>query len=512
MRSIFVLAVCAVAWAGPVWAELQNVDVGGRVTMRSRMWTNSLVRVRETRIPTFFLPGRAIGPFGTNSRYRWSDRGTNLDFIEMDTRLNVNADFTDEVRAFIELESFDVWGTDFRSDYVSGADRAGVTTDDVEFLYSYIEASDMFGIPLQLRIGRQPLAFGRGWLVSEKNNGLRGLAFDGLRLTYSGTDYALDGWISILEEEGFGAEDGDITFGGLHGTYTGFAGHELSAYWLWVRDPRSLNDTNFIAPLEWVEDIFGLDDYDPTNLHTLGVRAVGDFGAMDYALEAAYQFGDFDQLGFGFKPFIYGDDDVDFSEYGLDLELGYTFEVAWTPRVYAGGAYFSGEDNRDLSFLEWLNPFDLPEASTGFNRLFSATGYNSIFDNRKDTSNFWQVRAGVDLAPSEKVSANVEVAKYGTVESFDVPLSFEAGPFRVPIAPALPFLTQEADDDMGWGTILDVKYRYSDDLTFRFLYEYLFTGEAFEDGTFNSANGIDFNGGRGRDDAQYLELRAELKF
>ena len=57
-----------------------------------------------------------------------------------------------------------------------------------------------------------------------------------------------------------------------------------------------------------------------------------------------------------------------------------------------------------------------------------------------------------------------------------------------------------------------MRYRYSDDLTFRLVDEYLFTGDGLKDASFQPQNALQFNGGSDDEDAQYIELRAELKF
>lgn len=66
---------------------------------------------------------------------------------------------------------------------------------------------------------------------------------------------------------------------------------------------------------------FGRDDYGATQLHTLGMRASGAWGRLDYDLEAAWQFGEAAAPGFLFKPFIYGDDEAEFDAWAVETEL-----------------------------------------------------------------------------------------------------------------------------------------------------------------------------------------------
>lgn len=528
---MIVLTAALVLAAVPAMAELQNVQVGGEIRIRANYYSNytfdteggptlpATLSGSQVIWPSFFLPRRPIGTgafngTGITSAFAWSDRDSNdLQFIEQRTKLNVKADFTNEVSAFIELDSYDIWGEDFRSNYVTGVDGRAVSTDDVEVYQAYIEANEMFGLPLRARIGRQELSFGSEWLVGVNDTAafFPGMSFDAFRLTYATDVFSVDAWASTLAESGISEQDGDVWFYGVYGSYLGLENITIDAYWMWIRDARSLNDTNFIAPIEWLEDIFSLDDYDVTNLHTVGLRGAGTIGAFDFEAEAAYQFGDADQVGFLFKPFLYGAEDEDFSAWGANLELGYTFDIAWTPRVYLGGAYFDGEDDRDISFGEFINPFDRPEASVSFNRLFSNWEYSEFIENT-DLSNAYVIRGGVSANPTESIEVLLAVSYFQTLEEFDSPRYFTVGGFKIPVAPALSFWTQENDDELGTEVGLYVTYNYSEDLSFEVGWAHLFVGEGLEDGQFSNGNGLLFNGGTGDDDSDYVYFETKLCF
>ncbi|MBI4557842.1 MAG: alginate export family protein [Candidatus Hydrogenedentes bacterium] len=523
---IIFLAAALTVLASSAYAELQNMVVGGEVRIEGNYvtnWANAPGPLR-IRIPAGFLPARSIGEvvsgapafngLGAVSPFSWDNKSNSLKFVEQRTRLHVRADFTDDVSAFIEFDSYDWWGEDFRSNYVTGADARAVSGNDVEVYQAYIEANQMWGYPLRLRIGRQELSFGSEWLVGPKEFGpfFSGRSFDGVRLTYAQEPITVDVFASKLAENSPIEEDGDIDFYGVYASCTAVENITFDAYWLYVRDSRSLNDTNFVWPIEWVEDIIGVDDYDPTNLHTVGLRGAGTWGALDFNAEAAYQFGDADQIGFNFKPFLYGDDDADFSAWAATVDVGYTFEMAWQPRVHAGYSYYSGEDNRDISFWDWLNPFDRPEASVSFNRLFSNRMYNGFFDLQNDLSNVHVFRAGANLHPLEKVDLMLDAAYFLADEPFDWPAYVSVGRFRVPIAPLLSFWTTESDDDLGVVTDIVGVYHYSEDLAFMLHWSHLFAGDALEDGNYNNFNGLLFNGGSDNDDGDFFTFETRIKF
>lgn len=506
------LAVFSLGFAGSALGDLQNLDVGGQLRIRARYWSNMYVDGDpEVRISDYFLPGRPIGPTGTASGFAWDDNGNDALRFEQHTWLAFRADFTDQVSAQVDLFSTDTWGTDFRSDYVSGMDTRADTFSDVEFLQSYIEVNEAFGAPLRLRAGRQQIELGDGWFVG-RSHSTDQFAFDGLRLTYAAEPFTIDGWWTVLREGGVAEQDGDVDFYGLNLRYGGFPHNEILAYWLFLRDGQSISDTHFVAPLESLEDWAEVDNYDPTELHTFGVRVQGGWGGWDHHVEVAYQWGNADSVGRLFSPFGYGDTAARFDTWAGDFEVGYSFDAAWQPRLVVGGAYFGGEDERDLSFSEWINPFDRPEASVSFNRLFSSTKYGELFGEERNASNFRQLRAGIALQPLESVSLTATAMRIWVNEPFAMPRTVAAGDIRIPLAPALPFVTQRADDDIGTLANLDLRYRYSENLEFRLVAEHLFAGDGVGDGSFIYNNGLAFNGGSDSDDASYLALDALIAF
>ena len=248
-----------------------------------------------------------------------------------------------------------------------------------------------------------------------------------------------------------------------------------------------------------------------TSLHTVGLRGAGTIGAFDFEAEAAYQFGDAGSAGFLFKPFLYGDDDAEYENWGANLEVGYTFEFAWTPRVYLGGAYLGGEDERSISFLQWLNPFDRPESSVSFNRLFSNWEYSEFIENT-DLSNAYVIRGGVSVHPTESVEALLAISYFKTLDAFSEPINVSVGGFKIPIAPALSFLDSENDDELGWEAGLYVTYHNSEDLSFQVGWAHFFTGDGASDGQFSAGNGLLFNGGIGDDDSDYVFVETKLCF
>ena len=504
-RHWAIAGVCialALAMAGSAYAELQSVEVGGELRIRGR-WYHNVWDARTARIPNASLRGRPLGPFGTTSIFKWDDDGTDWTRYETSVLLNVKADFTDDVSAFIEFYDFHVWGEDFRSNYVTGADFRAASGDDIEVNQAYIEMRDVYGYPVRVRVGRQNLKFGKGWLVTDMLTPSQYVSHDAIRLTYAQDDVTVDVFASKLGDAI--ALDDDIDFYGIYGTYTGIESLTLAAYWFFLRDGTGFDDTPGATNVQrFVQDLLDVNNYGHTNLHTVGLRANGKAGNFDYDLELAYQFGDADVHGAGFVPVggTFGDDDAEYDNWGGDLVVGYTFaDAPWTPRVFLQGVYFEGEDNRDRSFLEWLNPLYKPEASVSFNRLFSDKNYVPVINDNGWMSNFYMLLGGVTVKPTEKVTVYSALSR-----------SWIDEPFDSPVLPGLPWWTKENSDDLGWEWATYVRYTYSKDLWFLLYYNHLFADDGLTDGGYSQFNGTQFHGGSSDDDADYVFWMAVLKF
>jgi len=506
MRVIATLLAMAIT-ALPAAADLQSVEVGGELRIRARAnmnYQNNFGAPPRSLVQDSAVWGRPIGATGLASGFRFDDRGEDRHYVESQTRLHVTARFSDSVATFIEFEHSDTWGRDFRSNYITGIDTAGGA--DISLLQSYIETEDFLGHPLRLRIGRQTMKMGKGWLVGDSISAVRAISFDALRFTYEQNDFTVDAWWSKLTENLAGDED--VDFYGLYGTYAGLESIQASVYWMYVRDGRALSDTNGPLGLEWFEELAGYDDYGTTQLHTIGTRIWGVWGALDYDWEFAYQFGDASQQGSLFAPIggVYGDDDADFGSFATDLEVGYTFDIRWSPRVYLGGGWYEGEDNRDIRVWELLNPFYRSEASVSFNRLFpqSTAKYSFILDGGQVLSNFQAIRLGVETKPTEKTELAIELEQFWVDETFGRPT------VRLPILSSI--WTRDSDDDLGLQTSIWGRYYITPDLWVRFRWEHLFAGDAIADGNFSDRYGLRFLQGSDDDDADYIETTMGIKF
>ncbi|MFP4172647.1 MAG: alginate export family protein [Candidatus Hydrogenedentota bacterium] len=502
--------------AGEAAGELQSVQVGGGIRMRGRIFKNNWETTSTPgalRIPDELLLGRPIGPWGARSRFAWDSRVSDYDYVEQSTRVNVRASFSHDIEGYVEFKSYHRW-----EDGAGGArlgNGAWAEGDPVhpDLWQAYVQADD-FGLDgLRLRLGRQELELGKGWLISHRT-GISHRSFDGVRLAYEREGWGLDAWAVNSRHAGLANLDGDTELYTVSGRYDAWEPAELEVYWIGARDTDRPDDTGFRPPAAWVEDWWGVNQYDTTFLHTAGARVHGATGPWDYDLELATQWGDAGGLGQHFRIRRYGDNSARFDgNWATDGELGYTAEeLAWEPRVGVGGAYYSGEDNRDITFREWLNPFHRPEASISFHRLFPAYSYGFLTDLVKGMTNFHQIRATATAHPHDQVTLDWSLAYYGVNETFDRPLSARVGRYQIPLAPGAPFVTESSASDIGVVSHFILRYQHSPDWNVNLGWERLFTGEGLRDGNFTHRNGLEFSGGTARDNADLFYFDTSVRF
>jgi hypothetical protein len=451
-KSLFVLvAAMTVAMAVPAFAELQNVQVGGEIRIRGNWYSDSFTTT--------------FGPFVVLD----SDNPDAL-FFEQRTKVNVKADFTDDVTAFIELDSYNLFGDDFRgldesfdaysSRGVSSSFGSSILTNvdnsngtPVSMYQAYIEMREAWGYPLTFRIGRSEMQHGSEFLVGNNDTSsiFRGLSFDGVWGTYANDQVSVTAFWTRLATNNNPARwehSGDVDFTGIYASYTGIEDMSIDGYYYYYR--QAITD-----PFPFL-----VDEY---QFHTIGARFAGAKAGFDWDLNAAYQTGD---SGIA-SPF----DEV--SAFGVQGNLGYTFDIEVQPRVFIQGAYFDGDDQ------------DLP-----FNRLFSDHEYSEFLDDTSLT-NIWFIGGGASAQVTESINVSGVVNYYRLVEDFGAP----------------------ADEDIGIELAIYATYNYSEDLYFSAGYAHLFAGDALDPttgGIFVTA--LSSTGFIGDEDVDYVFLETGIKF
>ncbi len=431
-------------------ADLQEVTVGGSLRIRGNWFSEN-------------------GFLGNTAGFVFSESSPDALFFEQRTRVNVDAQFTDNVRAFIELDSYSTWGDDnFRR--LSAADSSytplpqgritpssdGVSGTPVNLYQAYIDINEIWGTRFNIRVGRQEVQLGSEFLVGNNDTGSRfsGFSFDGATLQSQWGDFVLRSLYAQLVLNNNATrweESGDIWFNAFYASYVGFEDMSIDAYAL--RYQQSLVDEMEAA---------GFDD--PIVFYTIGARFAGARAQFDWDADLAYQFGD---SGLP-SPF----DEI--NAIGATAKAGYTFDIDYQPRIFVTGSYFSGDDE------------DQP-----FNRLFSDQEYSQILDTRRLT-NVWIVGGGVGAQVTESIGLTAAANYYNAVEDFGA-----------------------SDSDVGFEVSVVASYQYSEDLAFSAGYARFFAGDGLSDGLFVTANGTEETGGLGSasdEDINYVFLETSITF
>jgi hypothetical protein len=459
---VVLVAMMTVGMTIPAFAELQNVKVGGSLRIRANWYSNESIAAFDEEASEDAL------------------------FVEQRTRVNVGADFTDDVHAFIELDHYSNWGDEFRglegNGVLSGVDGLGGSDDEYDFefpergvpsissdgsvqLYQgYIEMKDAWGAPIDIVIGRKEMIHGDEFLVgnNDTSSTFRGLSFDQVAMKYNNESFNVTGfWARVAQDNSVLESSGDADFMGIYGSYTGLENMTIDGFYYFYHGAATAGN--------------GLDE--SQDIHTFGGRFAGNAAQFDWAANAAYQIGDVGYLGSGA-------DIVEYNAFALQGAAGYTFDVNTQPRIFLNGGYYSGGD-ADAGGDE----------EAAFNRLFSDHEYSEFIDGT-DLTNFWYVGGGVSAQVTEAIGLTGVVNYFSAVEDYN---------------------SSAEDGDLGLEAAIYAKYDYSEDLYFQFGYAHFFAGDAVEDlgaatGALGSTITLGGGGLSSADDLDYVFLETGISF
>lgn len=352
MRKLLATAAVVALIGATSYADLQNVEIGGGIQIRSQ---------------TYDSLGAAAGIYG-GVPYNHSESNVSDQYTEQRTRINISADFSDEVNSFIELDNYSNWGQGFRdfpgeNGPLVDPDADPWENDDsgnVNLYQAYIHLGQAFGSNFDIKIGRQEVQLGSEFLVGNNDTagGFTGLSFDGITANYNTDSFNVSLMALKMYEldRGPAVSDGDADLNGIYASYTGLEDMVIDGYVLQVR--------------------LGQPGMDNTDILTYGVRVAGDWNALDYEAEVALQSGDDNFVNPG----------NEFKGMGINAEVGYTFDTDYAIRVFGGIAMFEGPSGTD----------------NGFNRLFSDWEYSEFLGNTNIT-NMNIYRLGASIQATEKI-------------------------------------------------------------------------------------------------------------
>lgn len=224
--SVLLCLALVAGLAGSAYAEVQNVKVGGDITVLGVARSN------------FDLSNGGTGD-------KENDQGS---FFVTQTRVRLDSDLTDNVTATLRLINERIWSAENNASSDIDLDLAYVTLK--EFLYS----------PLSLKIGRQELRFGNALIVGATNtydssvlNTVPGdlsarKSFDALRATLNYDPLVVDTFYAKIDEGDINVND-DVDLYGVNAAYDfGTKGAKAEVY-LFSKNDSSLDKNDKVNTL-----------------------------------------------------------------------------------------------------------------------------------------------------------------------------------------------------------------------------------------------------------------------
>lgn len=372
LKGLCVL-VLAIGLTGLVYAETQSVKISGDLTIRS-IFRGDYDLNRNHAEPT-----GEVGSPRTGNQDDWDT------YFMTTTELQIDADLTDNVSAVIRLynqrdwnvtdKSIGIYSYDCNGDFTPLANRGGYTANDNEFDVgvdlAYIELKEFLYSPLTLKIGRQDIWFGKGFVVGVNQLDPQGTinadeytasnAFDAIRATLDYDPWTIDLIAAKIWENAIQSSDDEDLYGVNVGYIFDVYNAEAEAYWFNRRDDSMEN---------W-------NSKDDNIIHTIGLR--GSFDPIEnwtVATESAYQFGSY--VGSRNQT-----ESRDRNAYALDVAIEcrhFQEEYAWKPKLGVEYIYYSGHKNIGDEDEMANNPKYASGTYTGWDRMFRGKFDSAIRD------------------------------------------------------------------------------------------------------------------------------------
>ncbi len=441
VTSSVVFLVLLTVWALPAFAEVQNVKVSGDITARAFHRSNLDLTSGST----------PAAPLSNGE-----------DFIMSTIGLNVAADLTENVSTFIRLANEHDWGVNA----LNPNDNSNASLSQ-----GYVTLKELFYAPLTVKLGRQPVVWGRGFVLGSgllpntilgagdlnaaiaANEFTDFTAFDALRATL---DLSNVGGMSLpltadyvyikLAENAVGKGD-DVRLQGLN----------LSTKFNQLNSEAELYFLN-----KFDQSPSGASRAEDGSTSTLGLRGSAQpvEGSSVWA-ELAYQFGTTVTDSEAILASGAGQ-----SGWAANLGADYTFKnVATTPKVGAEWRYYSGRDS-DTAAAGWS-----PVAPGYFTTALRE------FQTRSTVTGFYpNTQAGVTSGQTNQH----ELAVFGGLKPMeDLGINSRLSWFVLDVPAKAPGANSNRNRFLGTEWDTQLKYDYTDDVQFGFLYALFLPGNVF---------------------------------
>ena len=270
--------------------------------------------------------------------------------------------------------------------------------DHADLYQAYLRAGDLNQFPLELKIGRQELAYGDERLIGTSGWSNLERIFDAARLRYQKGNLRVDlfsGNVVLADKSHFDEPNRHDWFSGIYVTSGICPGQTTEAYLL----ARNV-DSHSVGEITTTTPAGG-----PTarDVYTIGARVKSlpnQFGPWDYECEAAGQWGDFALTPGGTR--------LEHRAFAAHALAGYTFREAFgAPRVVLEYNYASGDSNtNDNSHETFDNLFPTNHKFYGFMDFFS-------------WQNVHELRLGSSMKPWKKFNLSLDYHAFWLADTHD---------------------------------------------------------------------------------------------
>ncbi len=338
-RTICVLGI-ALCLAASAYAGTQSVKISGDLTIRSFARDDYDLNHNHAE-------GTNIGV--TSTLDPTTDTSDWQTYLMSQAEIQIDADLTDNVSAVLRLfnqrdwdvtsvgngTSADIWNSTTGVDNIH---TQSANEFDVGLDLAYIELKEFLYSPLTLRIGRQDLWFGKGFIVGKNLRDYQTTSitaaeytvmtsFDAIRATLDYDPWTIDAIYSKIWENAVGSNDDTDLWGINVGYVFDSYNAEAEGYWFYKDDRGAVPARN-------------LKQHNTVN--TIGGRASADpIENWTFALEGAYQFGDF----VGFRDQL---EKRGRSAFAVDASVEmrhFKEQYSWKPVIGAEYIFYSGDDD-----------------------------------------------------------------------------------------------------------------------------------------------------------------------
>ena len=263
------------------------------------------------------------------------------------TRLNVSFDPVNDVTAFVQIQDSRVFGGQNPS---LGRGTLDGSADALDFHQAYFKVARIFNTPIELRVGRQILAYGNLRYIGHANWNNIGRTFDAAVLSYKDKHRRIDLISSKLVSTTGGMESQNMH--GFYGTFDYLWTHHSDFFFLFDNDTESVSRGVDAGKSKLVR-------------YTAGSLLYGSEGSFVYELEMAAQRGQMAQTDSTARGSLNG--------YLLSAEVGLMNASPSKLKVSVLYSWLSGDNTPgDNTFSNFTQLFPAGYKFAGYMNYFPA--------------------------------------------------------------------------------------------------------------------------------------------